>query len=287
MSKNAKSAKKNVPDEKITKPQPSTMKKSYDLPALRCKNTLLLDYDYSKEYSKRHVVSNWDKYAELPDDDDDENGQLSAADFEQLLSASKSIGDHFTFATERTWLQSDDDRQSNESSMASDLFTLNISHLKNGISRLPFYMRQGMSSDMFTPEEITNMNCRANYFDNETSSKSSATNPMNQSLLNILTSNTSSQAKKNANNMTSNLKNPINATPKAVEAQTSIDVELAQSLETTQLIDDKHTIVKTPVTTPTPSKFNPNRQLVSDTVKVKSNKTEDIQDWLDDILNEN
>ncbi|XP_055302452.1 uncharacterized protein LOC129568497 [Sitodiplosis mosellana] len=287
--KSAKPTKKSQPvvDEKPKRLDSKAPKQSYDLPAVQCKDTLLLDYDYSKQYSKRNLVSNWDKYADLPDDDDD-NGQLSAADFEQLLSASKSIGDHFTFAAERSWLQNDGGNASDEGSVAADLFKLNISNLKNGIGRLPFYMRQGLPKEMFTDDEITSMNYRANYFENENSHKLSAGNEINQNLLNILTKenvkDTSSTNEKRKTDYSS--KKIVNAPSKKVEVKTPTQKDIPQSSREAELIDQLTEIKLTPTVTTIPSKSNPINTPSSST-KVKSNKTEDIQDWLDDILNEN
>ncbi|XP_031626789.1 uncharacterized protein LOC116343049 [Contarinia nasturtii] len=252
-SKNAKPAKKNAVEEKTVRPQPKATKSSYDLPAVISKDTLLLDYDYNKQYSKRNVVSNWDRYADIRDDDDDDNGQLSAADFEQLLSASKSIGDHFTFSAERTWLQSVDANQTDENSMASDLFKLNISNLKNGISRLPFYKRQDLSQDIFTNEEITNLNHRAKFFDkNESNRKVSTDNQL------------------------------INNPTKKIVEKSPIESDLVHSLQKTELSDKPMDTASLP-TTSASSSVAP---LPVKPPKIKSNKTEDIQDWLDDILNE-
>lgn len=267
-------------EEKTVRLQSKTNKPTYDLPAVQCKDTLLLDYDYSKQYSKRGLVNNWDKYAELRDDDDDDNGQLSAADFEQLLSASKSIGDHFTFAAERTWLQAVDNNQicpSEDNSMASDLFKLNMANLKNGISHIPFYKRLELSEDIFTNEEITNMNYRANFYEkNKINPKISTDNPINQNILtNILKSNL-----EQVKNKSENSKKAIDVSKKP-----PTDTELVKSLQNAQ-INDRPLVVKSPPTTSTLSNPLKLTAMSNKTSTVQSNKTEDIQDWLDDILNE-
>lgn len=271
-SKNIKPAKKSESRstvEKSTKPEPK--KPSTDLPAVQCKDTLLLDYDHNKQYSKRGVVSNWDKYAELPDDDDD-NCQLSAADFAQLLSASKSIGDHFTFASERSWLQNDGTNLSDEGSMSLDLFKLNILNLKNGIGQLPFYFRQGLSKEIFTEDEITSMDRQ--------SSKKPLAGSETQKLLDILTlgdvitkqkTNTQTPLEKDVDFGLKNV--AVESTPKGVDLESSlrntyIDGELTK-----------------PKSTPTPNTSS-SKVPSNGPSTVKSSKTENIQDWLDDILNE-
>lgn len=271
-SKHAKPIKKTQPavDEKPRKLEPKATKQSFDLPAVQCKDTLLLDYDYSKQYSKRNVVRNWDKYAELPDDDDD-NGQMSAADFEQLLFASKSIGDHFTFAAERSWLENDDQNQSDDNSIAADLFKLNISNLTNGIGSLPFYLRQGLDKELFTEDEIRDMNKKVKYVENEAKQALKII----PSSANVPTS--AKEEKKNSN--------AISESTKTIEVKLPTQENPTKTFADTELIN-KLTETKLTPTTMIPNASNPITSLLSDTAKVKSNKTEDIQDWLDDILNE-
>lgn len=187
---------------------------------------------------------------------------MTAADFEQLLFASKSIGDHFTFAAEKSWLHSD---ATDESSMASDLFKLNISNLKNGISRLPFYLRQDLSKDMLTSDEIE-------FMDIEIKMKLSALNQVNQNLQNLITSD-SSNSKIEVNKKSIAAK--VDAIPKKNSAKPPSEDELMLSLQNTKINEQTNA-------TPTSSRKN----LVSVSSEVKSTKTEDIQDWLDDILNE-
>lgn len=272
-SKNAKPTKKTESRpaiEKTTKPEPK--KPSTDLPAVQCKDTLLLDYDYNKQYSKRGLVNNWNKYAELPDNDDDDNGQLSAADFELLLSASKSIGDHFTFAAERSWFQNDSANASDESSMSADLFKLSISNLKNGIGQMPFYSRQGLPKEMFTEEEMKQMEQRAG----------SMANPENQKLIDILKM-SEDKTEQNVNSLVPCQDDVVIS--KRVTAKPLNEVKLIRSLQNTQINDH---LTKTTTSTPTPNTTNAPLQtppIVPS--KMKSSKTEDIQDWLDDILNEN
>lgn len=282
-SKNAKPAKKSV-EEKPVRLVPREVKPSIDLPAVQCKDTLLLDYDYDKQYSKRSLASNWDKYNELPDDDDDDdNGQLSAADFEQLLSASKSIGDHFTFAAEKSWLQSSEAENAvDESSMTTDLFKLNIANLKNGISHLPFYLRQDLPTQIFTMDEISDMDYRANFFDIENGKKPAAKNQANQNLLNLLTSDSNNSQLVGEKSVAPVVDNAVSRKPKNKSPTTRDDLD--QFLKNTQINREQTPDTKS---TPTPSKNNPIKPSVSDSTKVNNaNNSEDIQDWLDDILNE-
>lgn len=221
------------------------MPKSHDLPAVQCKETLLLDYDH-QYYSKRKLSNNWNRYDEPSDDED--NAQMSAANFEQILSASKSVGDHFTFASERSWLQNEDSQMD-----ATDLFKLNVAHLKNGLGRLPFYIRQGIPKDVFDASELTDMDYRVNFFENDNEPKQTS---INQNIVNILT-----ETKIGKGSVSDAKKSTIESDP-LEELRTTQSKPLAQL--------------------PSAVASRPNQTKGSR----KEEKTGDIQDWLDDILNE-
>lgn len=277
-------------------PERSAVRKpnqSYDLPPVQCKDTLVLGYDHNAQYSKRKLLNNADRYKELSDDDNDENGQMSAADFQQLLSASTSVGDHFTFAAERSWAQNDDLSASDEGSMATELFKLNISNLKDGLGRLPFYLRQGLNEALFTDEEITNMNYSASFFESDHTNVNHRANIVerdqaNQNLLNILKS-------KDEEFDRSSQKSDKNVQQKkTVETTAAVDDELVGLLRITQIQSPQTSSKSIPASTSatataTATMTSSNSTEVkphSNQSKSKSNKAEDIQDWLDDILNE-
>lgn len=227
----------------------SVANKSHDLPAVQCKDTLSLDYDYHAQYSKRKIQSNSDRYKELPDVDDedseDENGQLSAADFQQLLSRPVSSGDHFTFAAERSWLQNPDEEKSDDGTMASNLFKLNIPNLNDGLTRLPFYLRHDFSTDLFTQEELNDMAERA-----ESRIESS----------------------------------------KKISNDLSIETELVKRLQQTNVQEASKSTASSSnsakIKTSTSAVPASNKTVTSKpATKAKVSDTEDIQAWLDDILN--
>lgn len=229
------------------------MPKSHDLPAVQCKDTLLLNYDHNQQYSKRILVNNWDRYDDSADEED--NAQMSAASFEQILCASKSVGNHFTFASERNWLQ---DAQMD----ATDLFQLNVTNLKNGLGRLPFYIRQGIPKSVFNAFELTDMNYRVNFCENDTIPKPS---PINQNIINILTNT-----------------NSINTVPDAKESICMHDT-IKQTIDSDSLVKSLQT---TSIHTKPLAQASAALAPISKQKGTKKDKTEDIQDWLDDILNE-
>lgn len=242
----------------------------------------MLDYDHNAQYSKRKVLSNVERYKELSDDDNDENGQMSAADFQQLLSASTSIGDHFTFAAERSWAQNDEFSASDEGSMAIELFKLNISNLKNGLGRLPFHLRQGLDVTLFTDEELV-LNDRASFFESDNPNVNHRTNEREQPKqhsLNILKSKDKEQSDRSTEKSAKQT-----SQKKAIEKTATVDDELAELLKISQIQSSQTSSKSKPASisaTTATSEIKP----YSNQSNTKSNKTEDIQDWLDDILNE-
>lgn len=253
--------------------------KSHDLPAVQCKDTLLLDYDHKAQYTKRKIESNSDRYKELPNDDDDydENGQLSAADFQQLLSRPASTGDHFTFSAERSWLQSADTDTPDDGSMVSNLFKLNIFNLNDGLIRIPFYLRHDLPTDLFTEEELTDIH---------------TTEKANQNLLDCLKSNVGQQVAGKKSNAT--VESKIES-PKNVDVKSFAETELVELLQQTKVQESSKNMASTSNTAKIPNSMptstakasTPSKTVqAKPTSKANLPKTEDIQDWLDDILNE-
>lgn len=266
---------KNPKDVKSTTPK-SVEKKidvqkatntAKDLPPIQSKEVLLLNHDYGRAFAKRKVESNWDRYEELPDDDDD-NPQMMAADFDKILLAPKSIGEHFTFASERAWQQDvDADAESSTDKQCTDLFKLNLSNLKNGVGRLPFYLRNDLPLDLFDNDEITDMNFRANYYDSEKQK------PQTKSTGDVVSMPTILGAKEHAQSNEVRLPEYSVATTSEktnVKLSESI-INLAESTASLTIEKSSPQHSTTPTSMETPK---------------GSNKNENIQDWLDDILNE-
>lgn len=125
-------------------------------PVVASSNDVLLigDEEESKrQFSKREVTNNWDKYKE--DLRTEDNEQLSAADFENLLIAPASVGSHFVFSTEKTWGEQTTEIQSTQ------YFQLNLAELAVNIESIPFYERQGYSANLFNENELHDMMAKA------------------------------------------------------------------------------------------------------------------------------
>lgn len=205
---------------------------------------------------------------------------MSAADFQQLLSASTSVGDHFTFAAERSWLKTDDSTPSDEGSMASDLFKLNITNLKDGLGRVPFYLRQGLPKEMFTEGEITDMNSGASFYEAENEQKPPTANQTNQNLM-------SKTNEKVDSSQSASITRADVLVPKQAVEMSAADDELAGLLQMTEIHSPHASKKPTPTSSiQTSTKPTGTKPPSSNPTKAKVNKTENIQDWLDDILNE-
>lgn len=259
---------KNPKDHKLTAQKPVEKKAEPRketnaagvLPPIQSKEVLLLDHDYGRAFAKRKVESNWDRYAELSDDED--NPQEMAADFEKILLAPKSIGEHFVFSSERAWENSVNSvAETNADFQPNDLFKLNLGNLKNGVGRLPFYLRNNLNLDLFSDDEITNMNFGANY---------SGNNNKKQKAQTIGVSGLKSMAEK---------RNDRESVQRSDVQMDSIDTPTMQS--SVKLPESTIKLAESTLQLPSQS------QAAKTIGKPEtSTKTTNIQDWLDDILNE-
>lgn len=269
--------KKPTKDALKEAPKPAASN-TYDLPPVQSKETLILGYDYNQQYTKRKVESNWSRYDESSEEE--ENAQLEAADFGKILSTPQSTGSYFTFASEKDWM---DDTSANNSS----LFKLDMTLLKNGVGKLPFHMRQGLPKDLFTADEIVNMDRCVNYMENPEYLQKRAKNEFTQNLLDVLTDKNIQKSQIDGKRLLAHIK-----------ITNDVPDKLDKSLKTLKLEDKKssnknssesQSKPKDPpiLTAPVPPLANTSSSSqVKSSENVKNPKVDDIQDWLDDILNE-
>lgn len=240
---------------------------SSPLPAVQCKDTLLLDYDHSKTYSKRQLGSNWNKYDELPDEE--ENQQVLAADFQQILLAPQSVGSHFTFRSEKHWEGGDrpeggvDNFASN--SQVSKYFKLNLAVLRDGVGKMPFYLRQGYAQGIFNELELDEMNKKVTYFEDKVKQPVKQVDEWNQGLFDKLIDGPSTatviQGKTNVQSSVEDVRDDESVTSE----ESALDTSLGQIK-----------IQQSPKVISNVAKVTPS------TMKTDTN----MQQWLDDILNE-
>lgn len=131
---------------------------------MQSKEVILTEYDHSQSFSKRKLESNWSKYDEIPDEENNE--QLLAANFDEMLLGPKVAGGHFTFAAEKHWDTMDAaDSSLTTNSINDKLFKLDLNRLKSGIGSLPFDIRLGYPEDIFNAAEIGDMTHRVACYD--------------------------------------------------------------------------------------------------------------------------
>lgn len=97
----------------------------------------------------------------MPDEEDNE--QLLAANFDEMLLGPKVASGNFTFAAEKQWESMDNNLPTN--SINDKLFKLDLNRLKSGIGSLPFDIRLGYPEDIFNATEIGDMTHRVACYD--------------------------------------------------------------------------------------------------------------------------
>lgn len=252
--------------------------KTYDLPSVQSKETLLLDYDHKQQYVKRKLVSNWDRYDEPSNEEEDP--QLMAADFEKILSTPQSVGSYFTFASERDWTED------GGNGIINNLFKLDLSMLENGIGRLPFYVRHDMPKDHFLAEEIADMNQRVNYAENrEASSRKSAGNEFTQNMLNLLSNSSGKDQTFSKPKESDSVKANESTVPdRVVQSMQKLSVQTEPksdnvASDSPKKVEPNKSFRAPPMLTASAPSHTPSSKATKDS-------NEDIQDWLDDILND-
>lgn len=119
----------------------------------------------SRQYSKRTIVKNWDKYSNADAGVDAaavanaelDCEQMSAADFGQLLRAPAAEGAHFRFSSERSW----DADESATDLFGTQFFRMNVSQMERQLLAVPFHERQQYAAELFTDDELQHMRAEA------------------------------------------------------------------------------------------------------------------------------
>lgn len=127
---------------------------------------------YDDPFSRRPIESNWSRERDLPvghsdSDDDDEDHQLRAADLEKLLQLPPSASGHFFLSTEKHWI----DDQANENIVSGknqqqqygQYFRIDTKQLNLSLGTIPFHERNGYSEDLFSKREIDSMVLKTTY----------------------------------------------------------------------------------------------------------------------------
>lgn len=122
---------------------------------------------YDDPYSKRPIESNWNNSRNLSSgDSDSEDEQLRAADFEKLLQMPSSVSGHFFLSTEKHWII-DIDEPSIASGVGKSgqqygqYFQIDTKQLNASLATIPFYERTGYPCEIFSKREIESMKLKA------------------------------------------------------------------------------------------------------------------------------
>lgn len=267
---------------------------------MQSKETILTEYDFSKEFSKRKLQNNWSKYEEMSTEE--ENEQMTAADFGAMLSAPKSIGTHFTLNSEKHWLESNenDENPAAAGTIFAKRFQLNLATLKNGVGRLPFYVRNRCPKDLFTQDEIVDMDCRVSYM--EAKENAVPLDSRNQNILDILRDSGEKQPRANKNSEPQKRERAQKTSGRTENQTLKSEPDILESLFSDLDLDaneSKHRTISDKEKQPSTSNDSDNIDRSSQGTRtagsavgkspsspIKANKQGDIQDWLDDILNE-
>lgn len=82
---------------------------------------------------------------------------MSAADFEMLLLAPKSVGSHFVFSNEKSWSTDTDEGVVDQTLLGGHHFRFNLVEFEQQMATIPFYQRQDYGVDLFSDKEIEEM----------------------------------------------------------------------------------------------------------------------------------
>uniref|UniRef100_UPI00398F86FE cell death regulator Aven-like n=1 Tax=Pristiophorus japonicus TaxID=55135 RepID=UPI00398F86FE len=111
------------------------------------------DYDQPNSFSRRQIVSNWDRYKLEEKELNDGGESLRGADFNVLLSSAGDSFAQFCFAEEKKW-----EVEVSSSKQISPLF-VDCQFLAQSLQKLPFYLRLNVEAELvqITPEELLQM----------------------------------------------------------------------------------------------------------------------------------
>lgn len=202
-------------------------------------------------------------YYDLPPMDDDANEQMRAGDFKLMTQLPTSVGGHFKFSSEKQWEEQAENDTILEGTEASEYFTLNLKLINLGLQTIPFYKRMDYSAAMFSNEQIVNMEKKAEEAEKayQLALKEHIENPRIQI------------------NSASRKTNSARSQKPAAAANAGPD-ELDELLNMTANVDIKSG-AQTPRTV-----ASPGSQTVPATAGATTDNKDDIQQWLDNVLDE-
>uniref|UniRef100_U5ENR2 Putative apoptosis caspase activation inhibitor n=1 Tax=Corethrella appendiculata TaxID=1370023 RepID=U5ENR2_9DIPT len=226
-------------------------------PSNNPKNSSDVEFSNDDEiYSRRKLQNNWHRYEDNEasvsfDDESDEN----AADFQHLVERTASTSGHFFFKSEKTWENDLNPDALNTRTQFTKYFTLDTKNLNESLKCIPFYERQNYPVNLFDKVEINQMNmkaeiCRNNY------EKSLCKND------NLKPGKKKEEKPKKEIHLST-----VEITSESCDKNSQITNELSQSIDEKLTLDEQ-----------------PKASVNSSPDKTSKTAKEDMQDWLDNIL---
>ncbi|KAL1378705.1 hypothetical protein pipiens_001468 [Culex pipiens pipiens] len=118
---------------------------------------------YDDPYSRRPIEPNWSRDRDLPpaaglgDSSDEDDAQLHAADLEKLLQLPPSASGHFFLSTEKHWAE-------DQTAIVSGRhFRIDSKQLNLCLGTIPFHERNGYPAELFSKREIDSMALKASF----------------------------------------------------------------------------------------------------------------------------
>lgn len=200
--------------------------------------------------------------------EDEENEQMRAGDFHLMSQMPLSVGGHFKFSSEKQWEQAENEAFL-ENTEASEYFTLNLKLINVGLQSIPFYKRMDFSASMFTNEQLIGMEKSAELAEKTYQNvlKEHIDNPRIQI----------SSASRRTNSAKSQKSQASNAKKPATEAPDELD-------ELLNMTTDQMSKASVQSGRNTPATNAPSTP--GNTVKPSGDNKDDIQQWLDNVLEE-
>ncbi|XP_052867484.1 uncharacterized protein LOC128273534 [Anopheles cruzii] len=274
--------------KKVPPPKPAKAKQTEKPKAPDVQHTAPLVVVEAR-YSKRQIEQNWNEKRDLPagHDDGSDDEQLGAADFEKLLELPASSGGHFLLSSEKHWLEPDSGLPgADEKNRFGEYFHIDTKQLRASLGAIPFYQRYGYDEALFGARDLNLMRQKAEMI----AQKLKHTN-----------TNTSSFTDSQKGKETTTLLEKPRPTPCLVGSM-ALPKETTESSELGNVTRELDVIVEkkfdaltiepkvTPVTTvetvPETSiaKSETSGKSVPTSSPSSNDTKEDIQQWLDDIL---
>lgn len=175
----------------------------------------------SEIFSRRKMVSNWDRYEETVLNRFEEEAEPSGALFEELL-AMPTTGGHLKMKHEQDWGKE-------KSELQQVWFQLDIKDVEKNLATIPFLQRQSLPSSIFTESHLQRMITRAKQ-------NAASLTDVNEGILKMQNLCVTSKSKSEASSKSKPREEPKDPEIKSVEVQNrSVVQENTQPLENDDL----------------------------------------------------